>query len=305
MPTGRTVAVVLDDPATRSAHEESTDAWWLYATEVLDHLRLPYRVLARLDAHTSLEDVGVLVFVRRPELDPASRHRVERLVDDGASLIVVGHPGDLTELLGVQATAEVARGHVDVHAADAWTLRPDVALHAVGGVRLRARSDVAVLASWRDAELIAGTSTENGDQPSPAVTRRRAGRGLAWMCAPDLWQSIVRIQQGYPVHADGAPAPDGTAPIDDGILKCEDGMALCFSDRALPPGEPELTEPFEHVYPPPSAVPIFHRPHADWWRSLFVQLLWSAAEAAGVPLPWLHYWPAGVPAVAHLSHDSD
>src|SRR5690606_40458201 len=70
------------------------------------HLRLPYRVLARLDAHTSLEDVGVLVFVRRPELDPASRHRVERLVDDGASLIVVGHPGDLTELLGVQARSE-------------------------------------------------------------------------------------------------------------------------------------------------------------------------------------------------------
>ena len=74
----------------------------------------------------------------------------------------------------------------------------------------------------------------------------------------------------------------------------------------MPPGEPGVADgPFPHVYPPPAAAPIFHRPQADLWRRVFLSLLLDAADAAGIVVPWLHYWPAGVPAVAHMSHDSD
>jgi hypothetical protein len=122
----------------------------------------------------------------------------------------------------------------------------------------------------------------------------------------DVWQSVVRIQQGVPVDEDGTPAADGSAPIDDQILKCEDGMVLDFvRDRAVPPGEPALEDGYEHVYPPATGLPMFHRPHADLWRSLFLQGVWWAAERVDASVGWLHYWPAGVPAVAHMSHDSD
>lgn len=296
MPAGQSVTVVLDDQATLAAHQDSTDAWWRYATEVLDHLRVPYRALPALDAASRLDDVDVLVFARRPELDAAAVERVRRLVSAGGSVVVVGDPGDLAELFGVDGTEPVDHGHLTVRAdAAVWTQLPDLPLHAVGGTRLgELADDVDVLANW------------DGPDGPAAITVRPVGAGQALLCGVDVWQSIVRIQQGYSVDADGVPASDGTAPIDDDILKAEDGMALDFErDRALPPGEPELTEPFEHVYPPPSAVPMFHRPVADWWRSLFVQCLWWSAERAGTAVPWLHYWPSGVPAIAHMSHDAD
>lgn len=292
MPAGHTVAVVLDEQAASAAHARAEDAWWLYVTEVLDHLRLPYRKLAAVDATTDLDGVGVLVFARSPELTDPARSRVEEFVAAGGAVVAVGGPGSLGGLLGAGAGEPVDHGHVTFTQAPAWTHVPGVALHAVGGVRLTTSGAADVLATWEDG--------------SPAITARRSGDGTALLFGADVWQSIVRIQQGYSVTQDGKPALDGTAPIDDDILKCEDGMALSFeTDRALPPGEPELTGPFEHVYPPPSAVPMFDQPHADWWRSLFAQGLWWAAEQAGVALPWLHYWPSGVSAVAHMSHDSD
>ncbi|GAB3422937.1 hypothetical protein GCM10027569_55070 [Flindersiella endophytica] len=285
--------MVLEEQAASAAHARAADAWWLYATEVLDHLRLPYRKLAAVDATTELDGVGVLVFARAPELTEPARTRVEEFVAAGGAVVVAGGPGSLGDLLGAAAGEPVDHGHVTFTQAAAWTHVPGVALHAVGGARLTTSDDATdVLATWDDG--------------SPAITARRSGDGIALLFGADVWQSIVRIQQGYSVTEDGKPALDGTAPIDDDILKCEDGMALSFeADRALPPGEPELTEPFEHVYPPPSAVPMFDQPHADWWRSLFVQGLWWAAEQVGVALPWLHYWPSGVDAVAHMSHDSD
>jgi hypothetical protein len=147
-----------------------------------------------------------------------------------------------------------------------------------------------VLARWREDD-------------SPAMLARRHGQGLVVVSGVDLWQSIVRIQQGDPVHEDGVPAADGSAAVDDGVLKCDDGIVLSYeADRALPPGPgPERAEGRPGLEP----VPVFHRPHADLWRQVFLQVLFEAAARTGIVLPWLHYWPAGVPAVAHLSVDSD
>ncbi|MGW0227674.1 hypothetical protein ACWDWO_05125 [Actinopolymorpha singaporensis] len=196
------VAVVLDPELRAAAHARNENAWWLYSTEVLDHLRVPYDVI-----------------------DP----------DEAAARLAAG-------------------GTVLVHPAEGRIVSPA------------------------------------GETAFPA----------------DLWERIVTIQQGTPVEQDGPPAPDGSCPVDDGILKCDDGLALSYDeDRAMPPGEPELSGTFSHTYPPPAAAPMFHRARADRLRLDFLHLLFDAAEAAGIAVPWLHYWPAGIPAVAHMSHDSD
>jgi hypothetical protein len=289
VPERQVIAVVDDQGATEQAHQAGQDAWWAYLAEVLGHLRLPYRSVAPTEAAAPASSVGVLVFPTTPTVTPGG---VESWVREGGALIVVGDPGPLADLAGVSAVGSVAEDHVVLDDNPVWSSRPPVALHAVGGSRF-GPGDVEVLARWRNDD-------------APAVVLRRLGAGVVLTYGVDLWQSIVRIQQGYAVTADGEPAADGTAPIDDGLLKCEDGMVLSFEhDRAMPPGEPDLVEPFLHTYPPPSAVPMFDQPQADWWCSLFAQSLWWAAEHTGTAVPWLWYWPSGVDAVAHMSHDSD
>lgn len=285
------VGVVIDDGHTQRAHNVGENAWWLYVTEVLDHVRLPYRIVPSLSAGPP-PGTSVLILAVVPALDQETVDTVDAWVRDGGVLITVGDPGDLATLTGVDVTETYDHAHVEVAPGEVWSDVPDVQLHAVGGAGLNPRDDVDVLASWQSG--------------IPAITVADRGAGAVLTCGVDLWQTIVRIQQGYPVVADGKPAADGTAPIDDDILKCEDGMALSFEhDRALPPGEPELTEPFDHSYPPPAATPIFHRPQADIWRSLFLQAVWWATDRAGTAVPWLYYWPGGVHAIAHMSHDSD
>ncbi|NED98995.1 hypothetical protein [Phytoactinopolyspora halotolerans] len=294
MSTDRTIAVVLDAAGTASASADGSVAWWRYATEVLDHVRLPYRRLDLVDETATGDYVGLLVLTRTPALDDAAIDRLAAWVRAGGALLTVGEPGALAEVAGVSTAGSVDDGHVRVaHDDDAWTQAPDVPVHAIGGVRLQpADTTVRVLATWDDGD-------------TAAITARRVGAGVVVCCAADVWQSIVRIQQGYPVHHDGQPAADGSAPIDDGILKCEDGLALDFTaDRALPPGEPAM-QTYEHTIPPASGLPMFHRPHADLWRSVFLQILWWTADQVDVVTPWLHYWPAGVPAVGHMSHDAD
>ncbi|TCC22363.1 hypothetical protein [Kribbella sindirgiensis] len=283
------VAVVDNQAATERAHRAGQDAWWVYLAEVLGHLRLPYRSISPSAAAAPPDDVFVLVFATTPD-GPADG--LEQWVRDGGVLILVGDPGPLAALAGVAAGETVADGHVVLSETPVWSSRPPVALHAVGGHRLIGQ-EVEVLARWQDDD-------------AAAATLRRLGAGVVLTYGVDLWQTIVRVQQGYAVTADGAPAADGTAPIDDGILKCEDGMVLSFErDRAMPPGEPDLLPTYEHTYPPPSAVPMFDQPQADWWCSLFAQSLWWGIAQAGAAVPWLWYWPAGVDAVAHMSHDSD
>jgi hypothetical protein len=295
------IGLVVDTAAAEAAHREGEDAWWLYSTEVLDHLRLPYDVLAA-EALTDLggtpsDAPGVLVFSRPPTLGVDAVTAVTAFVERGGGVVLCGGPGTLADLAGVTAASPVTDGHVRF-VKDALTQPPDVPVHAYGGVELVSTghdddTDGRVLASWGSG--------------AAAIVTRQVGNGVVVVCGPDLWQSIVRIQQGFRVEEDGRPAADGSCPVDDGILKCDDGLPLGYDeDRALPPGEAGVQEGlFPHEFPPPAAAPIFHRPHADIWRRVFFTLVLDVAARCDVVLPWLFYWPAGIPAVAHMSHDSD
>lgn len=283
------IALLRAEAATARAHAEDRHAWWTYAEEVLGHQRTPY---VRCEAGDLTAETTVAVVATTEELDPAAAAQLHAWTEQGGILLVVGAPGALAEVFGLDVADSVADGHVEFSAEEIWTQFPPVPLHALGGVGYRLAPGSQALATWTDG--------------SAAILRRPVGEGVLLALGSDLWQSVVRIQQGFPVEADGAPAQDGTAPIDDDLLKAEDGMALSLEhDRAMPPGEPPLAEDYEHVYPPPSAVPVFHEPHADHWRGILHQLLWGSALTRGSALPWLSYWPAGVPAIAHMSHDAD
>lgn len=283
------IALLGADAATARAHAEDRHAWWVYAEEILGHQRTPYVRCAAADLTSA---TALVVVATTEELGQEAATQLRAWTEQGGTLLLVGAPGVLAEELGLETAGPVDDGHVEFPAEEVWTQRPQVPLHALGGVGYRASAGTQTLAAWTDG--------------AAAILRRPVGEGVLLAVGPDLWQSVVRIQQGFPVTADGAPAQDGTAPIDDGLLKAEDGMALSLEeDRAMPPGQPPLAEDYEHVYPPPSAVPVFHEPHADHWRGILHQLLWGAAVERGEALPWLSYWPAGVPAIAHMSHDAD
>jgi peptidoglycan/xylan/chitin deacetylase (PgdA/CDA1 family) len=260
--------------------------WQSYAEEVLDHWRLPHRTVSVGEVEPGA--AALLLFPTPPRLSDADRDRVERVLRGGGSVVVVGGPGGLAELAGCRTAADRSTGVVVGAHSSLWpgSLQR---LRAFGGVALSV-SDAEVVARWGDGPI--------------AIAVRRVGAGRIAVIGLDLWQTIVRIQQGWPVSRDGTPALDGSAPVDEGILKTDDGIALSYEeDRSLPAGRLPA-DTYEHVQPP-RPVPVFDRPLADAWREILLRILVALSAERGHALPWLYYWPAGAPAVVHISNDSD
>jgi hypothetical protein len=125
-----------------------------------------------------------------------------------------------------------------------------------------------------------------------AILDNRAGQGRCLLLAPDIPGTVVSIQQGIAVTRDGVPAPDGTAPLADNVLKSGDGGVLDWIfDRQPVPGTPGLS--------------AFLHPIADQWRGLLLRALFALAEAQEIALPLLWFYPRNLPALGHLSHDTD
>ncbi len=178
------VLVVLDQDVASALHRDGENAWWLYCTEVLDHVRLAYDVVTR----------------------------------DGA--------------------------------------------------REELRSRNAVVVHARDGRIV----TRRGETPFAA----------------DVWQQVVRIQQGRPVSADGTPAADGSARSTTASSSADDGLALSYeptarwhrrragSSRAVRARDADGARCADV---PPAA----RRPVAE----AFAAVLFWTAEGAGQPVGWL------------------
>lgn len=277
------IDLVLGPSAAEGGEEPR---WRSYAEEVLDHWRLPYRTVAVGEVEP--EGATLLLFPSPPRLTDIDRDRVERALRAGTQVVVVGGPGALADMAGCRAAGDRSGGVVVGAHASLWP-RSVQRLRAFAGVAL-AGSGADVVARWADG--------------AAAMTVRSAGAGRIAVIGLDLWQTIVRIQQGWPVERDGTPARDGSAPVDEGILKTDDGIALSYEeDRSLPPGGIPAAH-YDHARPP-RPVPLFDRPQADAWREVLLRTLVALAADRGRVLPWLFYWPAGAPAVVHISNDSD
>lgn len=256
---------------------------WPYIAEVLQRAgvfftQLPPEALASLPdrRHAILLLAGDLPLVGE------QREAVAAFVRNGGAVIGIGGTSGLDEVFGVSGLRPVAEGWLKVTADEhpiAAGLRSS--LHVFGGFVAKTTTGTSL------ATLESGPQASKGS----AIVENRYGQGRAILLAADLLFSIVHIQQGIPVLQDARPPADDSAATNDGILKAEDGLVLDWQrDRQAMQ---------------PEGVPAFLEPVSDELREIILRSVFHAAREQRVALGLLWYWPRGLKAIGHVSHDTD
>ena len=265
-----------------------------YIREILAHAGLFYEEVERASL-SAIQNPALLLLIGDATLTAEEAASLEQWIQSGGSLIGVGSHSGAPALFGVRedraegvtgwgvGAATLGEGYGRIEAPDHPITRGlRSSLHFFNGIAVCAE-EAEILVAVLDAH---GRSTVRA-----AVTERRLGAGRALLIALDLPGSVVLIQQGRFVDTDAPPAPDAGGGTSDGMLKAEDGMMLDWHlDRAAIPGLP--TSGFLH-------------PVADELRELLIQSILHAAQQSGRTLPLLWYYPRNLPALGHLSHDTD
>ncbi len=256
---------------------------WVYITEILRRAGLFFESLTPPRLPTLVNHPHpIVVLAGDLRLTSEQRDILASVVEKGGSLIGIGGTSGLDTVFGVRGEHPLAEGWIKVtdekHAVTAG-LRSS--LHVFGGYAVKPGSGTSL------AEVESGMQGAKGS----AIVENRFGKGRAILLAPDVIFSIVHIQQGVPVFQDGRPSPDGSAPINDGELKAEDGLVLDWQRDRVP----------MH----PDGAPAFLEPITDELREVILRSIFHVANQQGVMLPVLWYWPRGLKAIGHLSHDTD
>ena len=256
---------------------------WVYITEILRRGGFFFEQLspARLQSLPGHPNPIVLL-AGDLRLTSAQRQLLTTLVEKGGSLIGIGGTSGLDEVFGVRGERPLSEGWIKVTAQDhPVTAGLRSSLHVFGGYAVQTGSATSL------AQL---ESARQGAKGS-AIAENLFGKGRAVLLGPDLLFSIVHIQQGVPVFQDGKPAPDGSAQVNDGELKAEDGLVLDWQ-RDRTPMQPDR-------------VPAFLEPVSDELREIILRSILHVARGQGITLPMIWYWPRGLKAVGHVSHDTD
>ena len=272
---------VVTDAVSRDVNPRA--ASWPYITEILQRAGLFFDPVppARLASLLRYSKPIVLLAGDLP-LTSADHEVLTTIVERGGSLIGIGGTSGWDKVFGISSKRPLAEGWIKVTAQDhRVTSGLRSSLHVFGGYAVDASSAISL------AEVESGGQGASGS----AILENRLGKGRAILLAPDLVFSIVHIQQGLPVLQDGKPAPDGSAPLDDGEFKAEDGLVLDWQrDRTPMHPDGELA---------------FLEPISDELREIILRSIFYLAHSQGITLPMLWYWPRGLKAVGHISHDTD
>ncbi|MDW8322141.1 MAG: hypothetical protein RMM08_12350 [Armatimonadota bacterium] len=279
----------------RPRNAARTVSYGQYIHEILTHAGICYQALSAEGIERSLNSLRVLVTVGDTPLPDATLDAVTRWIEDGGTWLAIGGTAGTPALFGVReesasysgwgaTSGTLGEGYLQVtnpdHPVLAHVLLP---LHFFNGASVHASTGI-VHAVVLDAHHRA--------TPRAAVVERRVGNGRCLLIASDVAGAVVRIQQGVAVTRDGVPAPDGTAPLCDDVLKSGDGGVLdWWFDR----------QPVEGV----SGFSAFLHPVADIWREMVVRAILYLASLCRVTIPILWLYPRNLPALAHLSHDTD
>jgi len=256
---------------------------WSYITEILQRAGVFFRQLSPSSLPSLAGNSRCIVLLAGDlRLTSDQREVLRTFVAAGGSLIGVGGTSGLDDVFGIGGQRPLTEGWIKVTAQDhPVTSGLRSSLHVFGGHAVTAKSATSL------AEVDSGPQGAKGS----AILENQFANGRAILLAPDLIFSIVHIQQGVPVLQDGRPAPDGSAPINDGELKAEDGLVLDWQrDRTV------MT---------PDGVSTFLEPVSDELREIILRSIFHVASQQGVALPVLWYWPRGLKAVGHISHDTD
>lgn len=283
---------VLPEPRPNASRTVSYPG---YSHELLRHAGLCYSTVAVTELTAALPHLSLLLTVGESTLPDELLAALQAWVTAGGQWVAVGGVCGAADLFGVALEPSAYRGFGGGGANNLGEgyLQPatesrllehlTLPLHFFNGIPVHA-TDATVLATVLDKHQRA--------TPRVALTTKRVGEGSCTLLAPDIPGTVVRIQQGLSVTRDGVSAPDGSAPVGDNVLKTGDGAVLDWLfDRQPVPGVPGLQ--------------AFLQPIADLWRELLLRTLFAALESADIALPLLWLYPRNLPALAHLSHDTD
>jgi hypothetical protein len=261
-----------------------------YVFEILAHAGVFHQRIAASDLDARLDQLRILITVG----EGAAPAKLADWVDAGGMWISIGGLCGMDELLGVKRQSStyknwgggvrsLGEGYLLPHQPTPLLEHMYRPLHFFNGAAVES-SGATILATANDAH---GRPTNQ-----PVVLQNKIGKGKTTFIAIDLTGTVVYIQQGHGITRDGVPSPDGTSPVNDGVLKSDDGAVLDWIfDREPVSGADGLS--------------IFVQPIADLWRELLLRAIFQAANEANISLPVLWYWPRQLPAVGHLSHDTD
>lgn len=263
--------------------------------EILDHAGLGYDALPVGTLTALLSTYRLLLTVGECSFSDTQKEALADWVSEGRVWISIGGVCGMEAVLGVRAeppaytswgggTSNLGEGYLYPQASDHPALaHVALPLHFFNGVPARAEGATVLATAW---------SAHQRPTERVAFSENRFGQGKAVFLAPDLPGTVVHIQQGRAITRDGIPAPDGTAPTGDAVLKSDDGLVLDWEfDRQSVEGVPGFS--------------AFLHPIADQWRELLLRTLLMAASEREIPLPLLWLYPRNLPALAHLSHDTD
>src|SRR4051812_22803455 len=285
---------VLPEQLPNRAHQINYSA---YLYEIFDHAGVCYTRVTTDELANALDDLRLLVTIGEHDFDAPTRGKLSAWLERGGCWLSVGGICGMTDAIGAEMRAPayanwhggltilgegylVARDGHTKHSAVAHLNRP---LHFFGGLDVKETS-ATVLATAQDAH--------GRPQDQPVLLEKTVGAGRAMLLAIDVTHTIVRIQQGIPVHRDGVGAPGGNGPTCDGVLKSDDGQTLDWIfDRRPVEGAPGLQG--------------FLDPIADLWRELVLRCIFHLATVSQVALPVLWLYPGGIEAIGHISHDTD
>lgn len=291
------LGVVVFDSAKSNAVHCTSNAH--YISEILSHAGVPFCFLAADALSESLDDeIKILVSAGDSALEEDARSALKNWIQNGGHWLSLGGLCGMQEVHGAHGVAfgiatrpnlypqtSLGEGYLNPEIAHPITDGAPLPLHFYNGVRIEVNSDSAlVLATILDSH---GRATS-----APSLIENQFGQGRCILLAPDAIGAIVRIQQGTHIIADGVAAPDGSGPLNDGILKCDDGLVLDWHfDRQEIPGA--------------NGLKGFLQPIADQWREVVLRAIFYLCEKAEIALPVLWLYPRNLPAMAHLSHDTD
>jgi len=267
-----------------------------YIHELLGHAGLCYESVDFDRLEGCLLNLQLLVTVGEGIFADSLKDRIHTWVYAGGMWLSIGGVCGVPELFGAEVqppdyqagkygSSTLGEGYLDPREIVHPILRQiEIPLHFFNGLPVRCKGGTR-LAGVLDAH--------QRETPERAgVIENRHGQGTCILIAPDITGSIVRIQQGVGITRDGLSAPDGSSPIADNVLKSDDGMTL---DWIFDRQEIEEIDGYR----------AFLQPVADLWKELVLRSIFYLSEQGSVPLVLLWLYPRNLPAVAHMSHDSD